>query len=308
MLDVGHSAAEGTTVRGTGRGDGSAEVLRRHGLRWSASCLAQGEPGFWYVPHSRDRAPRRGQIDRLADDLRAAGFEVTVTVSDTARSTADVEADRADRAAARAAGLTGRAGRLSATAGGLHEQAHRLADAIPFGQPILAGHHSQGRDTRYRERMGRTMDKAVATSREADEVARRAGAAEANQSHHLSAGATLRRIDRLEADQRALERRTAARPGNAYLGDVATERARLADELTYWRAHLATLEAAGTKLWSREDFLPGDRVNGSCTVVRVNPKSITVQHDVWGAGHTHTLPYSKVRTMSRPIPKETPDA
>lgn len=53
-------------------------------------------------------------------------------------------------------------------------QARRMADAIPFGQPILVGHHSEGRDRRYRAKIGTKMDKAVALSRKAEELARRA--------------------------------------------------------------------------------------------------------------------------------------
>jgi hypothetical protein len=34
------------------------------------------------------------------------------------------------------------------------EQARQLADLIPFGQPILAGHHSEARDRRTRDRIG----------------------------------------------------------------------------------------------------------------------------------------------------------
>ena len=44
----------------------------------------------------------------------------------------------------------------------LHEHAHQMADVIPFGQPILVGHHSEGRDRRYRERIHNTFGKAFA--------------------------------------------------------------------------------------------------------------------------------------------------
>lgn len=53
-------------------------------------------------------------------------------------------------------------------------QARRMADAIPGGQPILVGHHSEGRDRRYRAKIGTKMDQAVALSRKAEELARRA--------------------------------------------------------------------------------------------------------------------------------------
>ncbi|WP_428947208.1 DUF3560 domain-containing protein [Acidithiobacillus ferrooxidans] len=37
------------------------------------------------------------------------------------------------------------------------DQAHKMAGAIPFGQPILVGHHSENRDRRYRERIHKTF-------------------------------------------------------------------------------------------------------------------------------------------------------
>jgi len=39
--------------------------------------------------------------------------------------------------------------------------AHTMADAIPFGQPILVGHHSEGRDRRYRARIEGKFSKGV---------------------------------------------------------------------------------------------------------------------------------------------------
>lgn len=42
----------------------------------------------------------------------------------------------------------------------LHSRAHQMAEAIPFGQPILIGHHSEKRDRRYRDRIHSTFGKA----------------------------------------------------------------------------------------------------------------------------------------------------
>lgn len=41
----------------------------------------------------------------------------------------------------------------------LLDRAHKMADVIPFGQPILVGHHSEKRDRNYRERIRNTYDK-----------------------------------------------------------------------------------------------------------------------------------------------------
>lgn len=40
------------------------------------------------------------------------------------------------------------------------DQARRMASVIPFGQPILVGHHSEGRDRRYRARIWAKQDQA----------------------------------------------------------------------------------------------------------------------------------------------------
>jgi hypothetical protein len=35
----------------------------------------------------------------------------------------------------------------------LYKHAHAMANCIPFGQPILVGHYSEGRDRRFREKL-----------------------------------------------------------------------------------------------------------------------------------------------------------
>lgn len=47
------------------------------------------------------------------------------------------------------------------------KKSDEMARCIPFGQPILIGHHSEGRDRRFRERMRNAMDKSVELERKA---------------------------------------------------------------------------------------------------------------------------------------------
>ncbi len=56
----------------------------------------------------------------------------------------------------------------------LIERAASMASIIPFGQPILVGHHSEGRDRRYRARIGQTMAKGTDLLKRADYYGRRA--------------------------------------------------------------------------------------------------------------------------------------
>lgn len=79
---------------------------------------------------------------------------------------AKIEA-RKERLEARAEAARSRSHQLAA-------QASRLAEIIPFGQPILVGHHSEGRDRRYRAKISGTFSKACEANREAEELARRA--------------------------------------------------------------------------------------------------------------------------------------
>ena len=43
-----------------------------------------------------------------------------------------------------------------------YKRARSMAEAIPFGQPILVGHHSEGRDRNFRSRIHNTYGKAFA--------------------------------------------------------------------------------------------------------------------------------------------------
>lgn len=61
-----------------------------------------------------------------------------------------------------------KAEQLRAEASSLHKKAHEMAQAIPFGQPILVGHYSESRDRRYRARIHDTFGKAFAASEKAD--------------------------------------------------------------------------------------------------------------------------------------------
>jgi hypothetical protein len=70
--------------------------------------------------------------------------------------------------------LEARATKLRIESSNLYGRASSMASIIPFGQPILVGHHSEGKDRRYRGRIDSTFRKAFALSDKAAEVAGRA--------------------------------------------------------------------------------------------------------------------------------------
>ena len=69
-LTIEHTEAEGTLLLGTSRGDGSAEVVKALGWRWGRSI------GLWFVPRSRDAAPKRPLIEQTARQLLNSTFMV----------------------------------------------------------------------------------------------------------------------------------------------------------------------------------------------------------------------------------------
>jgi len=64
----------------------------------------------------------------------------------------------------------------------LYSGARSMAEIIPFGQPILVGHHSEGRDRAYRARIQRRMERAFELSDKAKYYSRRAESAANNRA------------------------------------------------------------------------------------------------------------------------------
>jgi hypothetical protein len=220
------------------------------------------------------------------------------------------------------------AGNRSAAA---YESAHQILDMIPAGQPILVGHHSEGRHRRALNRADSAMRRSWNEDDKAEHFAHRAEVAENVKAARENVPTTLRRIAKLEADERRIDRGISGRleyrhdddgcprqgtwhvhlvkPSEKQRTELDRRKAEVADELAYWRDIIAKAEAAGTKIWTRADFAKGDFVlrhhDQWAEVLRVNAKSLTVpalldmrpvatengQPYPW----TDTLPYDEVR-------------
>ena len=72
--------------------------------------------------------------------------------------------------------LEARAERLRKEGAAALDKSRKMAEVIPFGQPILVGHHSEKRDRNYRDRIHRTTGKGFALLDQAEEAASRAAA------------------------------------------------------------------------------------------------------------------------------------
>lgn len=64
----------------------------------------------------------------------------------------------------------------------LYKNAQKMASFIPFGQPILVGHHSEGRDRRFRQRIHNTFDKSFKTQETANYYSNKAETIESNRA------------------------------------------------------------------------------------------------------------------------------
>jgi hypothetical protein len=202
-LTITHTPAEGTTLAGDPRPH--HDILKTAGWRW-----ARGGK-FWFVPNSRDHAARTAVIDRTAEALRAAGFTVEVEVDDTVRPFAEVEADRIGRLEGRPDALAAKADALSAASDARFARAEQLVGGIPFGQPMMPGHHSYKADLSRRTKAADAMDKGVELYREAQAAEHAAAASAAHLRHREAVPTTLRRIARLTAELRKIERNLAGK-------------------------------------------------------------------------------------------------
>lgn len=71
------------------------------------------------------------------------------------------------RQEAKRARLKKRAEQALAQSSTLYNRAVKMSEAIPFGQPILIGHHSEGRDRNYRKKINSTYEKSFALQNKA---------------------------------------------------------------------------------------------------------------------------------------------
>lgn len=81
---------------------------------------------------------------------------------------------RRERLEARAERRREWAGSREAKAEAAHQRVHAIADQIPFGQPILVGHHSEGRTRRDQARIESGMRASIDNARAAQDHAEKA--------------------------------------------------------------------------------------------------------------------------------------
>jgi hypothetical protein len=283
-ITLTHTPAEGTLADGTSRGDTAGAVLKAHRFRYSRNL------GLWYLPHSRDKSANTFLIENTATALREAGHSVQTTIdNDATRPFAEAEAERTDRAEERAERFAGYADNAADRSDARSRAGHGMLDGIPMGQPILVGHHSEKRDRSYRDRAFTHLETSFREADKAGYWSHRADAAGSYQARRNNTGTTLRRIEKLEADERFWANTLA----NGYnssgwttktpesVSEINRRLAAVREELEHWRGTIHAAEQSGVKIWTKDDFQVGDwaRIGRSWyEVLRVNAKSLTLPH------------------------------
>ncbi len=306
MLTITHTEADGTLIEGTAKDDGSADALKANRWRWSRNL------GTWYLPRSRDTAPKTHVIDATAAALREAGHEVTVTIAAGVRDIATVEADRAQRQADRVDALDAKVDRRRAQLDAAEARDRAAHDALPpMGEPVKIGHHSEGRHRRAIDRAHNATRAAIDARAAVTQAENRAETAAKTTDHRNNPAVIARRIDRLSAQRRAaqrnLDRYTGkdTAPASRYRAELADTIERLDAEVDYWQSVRAAQDAEGRKLYARDDINPGDLVK-ICghwrTVRRVNAKSVSVET---GYSWTDTVKYDAIVDVLDPHTRQT---
>lgn len=77
----------------------------------------------------------------------------------------------------------------------LFRKSSRMAEVIPFGQPILVGHYSEKSDRNYRNRIRNTMDKSAEAAQKALYYEQKAKAAESNDAIYLEDEDSVRKLE-----------------------------------------------------------------------------------------------------------------
>ena len=118
----------------------------------------------------------------------------------------DEDSTLEERAAQRADRFGGYSENRLRDAEAAHATANAISEHIPFGQPILVGHHSERRARKDAERINRSMHRAVEMCDRSRYWDRRAAGVIRNVAHKLESSVRHRRIKGLEADARKFAR------------------------------------------------------------------------------------------------------
>jgi predicted RNA methylase len=208
-----------------------------------------------------------------------------------------------DRAAERAERFDGYQEKRAAEAERAKDAVSAIADNIPFGQPILVGHHSERRARKDAERIESGMRKAVSLWETSEYWKSRAAGAIRHAKYKELPAVRARRIKTIEADLRKEQRTQAEAEKWLRLWTTDGLTLELARRLAN-HAHLGVeRNASGSGFWTAYDVLrPDDERYIACpayTVEQVQekareayPRTIAAAQR-WIDHYNHRLTYEK---------------
>ncbi|WP_327415426.1 DUF3560 domain-containing protein [Streptomyces sp. NBC_01233] len=305
---ISHTAPDGTLVDGdTEKGDGTGDILKRYGFRWFRSLRQYG------IPQSRDRAPRVVAMEAAADELRAAGHEVTVEIDGEVRDNTTVRAAQHERLEDRREALGAKQEKLTQEAEALRRRSDAMVEHLPLGQPVMPGPRGRA----HRNLLERSVDTSIRsalTAQEAERMPARIEGSRRAEAYKERPDVTARRVDRLETELRALDRRMAGLSEHnspRLLRQYQGERAVLVERIAGDRAVLDAAREAGTfGRYSKDNVHRDDQVKirGQWrTVARANGKTVSV---TTGYSWTDRYGWEEVRDLRcqhAPAAEDTPD-
>lgn len=164
--------------------------------------------------------------------------------------------------------------RMQSASNAAYSQASRMAEAIPFGQPILVGHHSEKRDRNYRARIWRTQDRCLELQRKADYFRQKAASVGEGgiSSDDPAAVVKLRaELEKLEARQAHMKAVNAVH--KRYLKDAAfLDKAPFADDV---KAKIRAYKPAYS--WEPHPYPPYSMSNNNANVRRIRERIKTLE-------------------------------
>jgi hypothetical protein len=179
------------------------------------------------------------------------------------------------------------------------KSANAISSLIPMGQPILIGHHSEGRHRKDLKRIDSCMQKSIEEDKKAkyfSEKSIRLFNADSKLENREFVG---NRIDNAKTEISSL-----SKWANADNPRLIQAR----EKLEYWQSCMNQIES---KMKINGDIVPmsetinvGDLINsiGWYPVVKINKKTVTVSHWLGVETLTYKIPYSKIKAVkSKPI-------
>lgn len=144
----------------------------------------------------------------LKDQLKGLGFIEKGSVGERISFEEQVRRQQ-EKAEERVERAEGRAQNAEQRSDQLFDKAKEMASVIPFGQPILVGHHSEKRDRNYRDRIHNTFGKAFKEQEKADYYSRKAETARdtAEGKKFKNPAYLNKRLKECDKNIRLLERR-----------------------------------------------------------------------------------------------------